>query len=246
MAREVRSAQPPIRCHLLDILSANKDTRAMSKTSPTRRAIEKEHSRARILEAATRLFAVQGVDRVSFSDIAEEAGISRTLIYFHFKDRTQLFHETVLRACQLLLACFATAVADKHSGLEQLVAIGRAYRSFFKEHPQEFTLLLQYSGKPLEGSEDKGIAEQIQATEKSRFELLSSAVKRGVKDGSVRDDIGNAVATSLCLWGFSLGLLQLSSVAGDQLSRNFGISNEVLVEHGLSMLEASLRKSKKH
>ena len=61
--------------------------------------------------AATRLIAERGLESLSFADIAGAAGISRPLIYFHFKDRDQLFHETVVRANQMLFARFEKAVA---------------------------------------------------------------------------------------------------------------------------------------
>ena len=115
---------------------------------PSRRASAKDRSRARILAAATRLIAERGLESLSFADIAEAAGISRPLIYFHFKDRDQLFHETVVRANQMLFARFEKAVAAQATGLEMIVAVGHAYQAFFKENPREFALISCYEAKP--------------------------------------------------------------------------------------------------
>jgi len=83
----------------------------MAVPRQSRRVPPKERSRSRILAAATRLIAERGLESLSYADIAKAAHISRPLIYFHFKDRDQLFYETVARASQILYERFAEAVA---------------------------------------------------------------------------------------------------------------------------------------
>ncbi|MBL8965634.1 MAG: TetR/AcrR family transcriptional regulator, partial [Spirochaetaceae bacterium] len=47
-------------------------------------------SRARILEAAGRLFAERGYYEVGVGDIAEAAGMGRASIYYHFEDKERI------------------------------------------------------------------------------------------------------------------------------------------------------------
>ena len=49
-------------------------------------------TRASLLDAAERLFAVKGVSRTSLADIASTAGTTRGAIYWHFKDKGDLFN----------------------------------------------------------------------------------------------------------------------------------------------------------
>ncbi|WP_339675822.1 TetR family transcriptional regulator [uncultured Zhongshania sp.] len=49
-----------------------------------------EVTRARILDAAGKLFAIQGITRTRLTDIAGEAGVTRGAIYWHFKDKEDL------------------------------------------------------------------------------------------------------------------------------------------------------------
>jgi TetR/AcrR family acrAB operon transcriptional repressor len=44
-----------------------------------------------ILDSAERVFASRGVSRASLNDIATSAGLSRGAIYWHFKDKAELF-----------------------------------------------------------------------------------------------------------------------------------------------------------
>ena len=48
-------------------------------------------TRQKILEAARRAFHKNGVAKTSLEKIAEEAGVTRGAIYWHFKDKTTLF-----------------------------------------------------------------------------------------------------------------------------------------------------------
>ena len=66
-----------------------------------------EKTRCQILDAAEMLFQAQGVSRTSLQTIASQAGITRGAIYWHFKDKGDLFNALVdrtiwpmERACQ--------------------------------------------------------------------------------------------------------------------------------------------------
>ena len=56
--------------------------------------------RASILEAAKRLFLIQGYERVSMDQIAAEAGVSKLTVYSHFGDKDSLFGEAVRAHCE--------------------------------------------------------------------------------------------------------------------------------------------------
>ena len=50
-------------------------------------------TRQHILDVAMRLFSQQGVSSTSLAQIAQAAGVTRGAIYWHFKDKTDLFSE---------------------------------------------------------------------------------------------------------------------------------------------------------
>lgn len=58
-------------------------------------ALETRHS---ILDAAERLFQQHGVSRTSLQQIAQEAQVTRGAIYWHFKDKAELFDAMMERA----------------------------------------------------------------------------------------------------------------------------------------------------
>lgn len=56
-------------------------------------------TRAHLLDTAERVFAERGVSRASLQDIAAAAGVTRGAIYWHFKDKAELYLAMVDRVC---------------------------------------------------------------------------------------------------------------------------------------------------
>ena len=49
-------------------------------------------TRCQLLDAAERVFSKKGVARTSLNDIAQQAGVSRGAIYWHFKNKADVFN----------------------------------------------------------------------------------------------------------------------------------------------------------
>ena len=57
----------------------------------SRRKADAERTREAILDAAETTFLVQGVSRTTLAHIAQEAGVTRGAIYWHFEDKAAVF-----------------------------------------------------------------------------------------------------------------------------------------------------------
>lgn len=63
-------------------------------------------TRGKLLDAAECLFQAQGVSRTSLQDIARRAGATRGAVYWHFKDKADLFNAMMERVTLPLEATF--------------------------------------------------------------------------------------------------------------------------------------------
>ena len=57
-----------------------------------------ERKRAVILNAAERLFATQGFAATRLEDVAEEVGLTRAALFYHFRDKQQLYDAMIIEA----------------------------------------------------------------------------------------------------------------------------------------------------
>jgi TetR/AcrR family transcriptional regulator, acrAB operon repressor len=69
-------------------------------------------TRCRLLDAAELLFQAQGVSRTSLSDIARKAGATRGAVYWHFKDKADLFNAMMERVTLPLENAFENVGKD--------------------------------------------------------------------------------------------------------------------------------------
>ena len=94
-------------------------------TPPTRTRLAPEQRRTQLLDLGVRLLATRSLDELSIDVLAEEAGISRGLLYHYFGGK-HAFHEAVVRhAADDLIA--QTAPPEGGEPLERLLASITAY-----------------------------------------------------------------------------------------------------------------------
>jgi TetR/AcrR family acrAB operon transcriptional repressor len=77
--------------------------------------IEAAITREQLLDAAERVFREQGVARTSLAEVAAAAGVTRGAVYWHFKDKADLFTAMCERATLPLDALLSRAGAVAHT-----------------------------------------------------------------------------------------------------------------------------------
>jgi TetR/AcrR family transcriptional regulator, acrAB operon repressor len=85
---------------------------------------EARETRERLLDAAETIFRERGVSRTSLAEVATAAGMTRGAVYWHFKDKADLFQAMCARATMPLDAMFervgAGALDDPMTTLREL------------------------------------------------------------------------------------------------------------------------------
>jgi AcrR family transcriptional regulator len=104
--------------------------------APRERA-DAARNRARILQAASRLFARDGVQHVSMEAVAAEAGVGKGTLFRRFGDRASLARAVVSEAERGLQDAMIRGPAPLGPGAppqERLCAFGSAYLEFLESH----------------------------------------------------------------------------------------------------------------
>ena len=87
------------------------------------RAAQAERTRQQILETAQRLFNELGYDATSLQMIADEMGLTKAAVYYHFRAKTDILHEAMRPGIQRLgvLLDEAAAIRGRRARIEHLV-----------------------------------------------------------------------------------------------------------------------------
>jgi len=91
--------------------------------SMSSRAVQAERTRQQILQTAQRLFAELGYDATSLQMIADEMGLTKAAVYYHFRAKNEILDAIMLPGVQRLKALLddAAAIRGRRARLEFLV-----------------------------------------------------------------------------------------------------------------------------
>mgnify|MGYP000927477642 CR=1 FL=1 len=209
----------------------------------TRRLEEKERRRCEIIDAAEQVFGEVGFDAATMLQIARRARLSRALVYIYFRDKAELQFAIAERAGQHLTQRFEEAVARNRSGLDQIEAIGRAYLAFAQEFPVYFNAIALFESLVADTTAGSAYLDACLQGQQEKMAVMVGAIRRGIEDGSIRADVGDPLQTSIALWGFMHGIIQLSTSKADAFAR-VGLSGQQLSRHALHLARRSIQGPK--
>jgi hypothetical protein len=115
------------------------DTVADSK--PSGRRLSGKQRRAQLLRVASHLFARQGFSSTTMDEVAEQAGVTKPLLYQHFDSKKALYVELVDEIAHRVLKAVAIATAQAGGPREQVEFGLRAYFEILVQDTDAFRLL---------------------------------------------------------------------------------------------------------
>lgn len=199
-----------------------------------RRQEEKERRRAEILDAAEAVAADVGWEDLTMDQVARSARLSRALVYVYFKDKVDLMFGICQRGLATLQQRFEEAVARNRRGLDQMVGMGRAYIAFSQEFPVYFDVMARCELLSTDIANMQANEEACLAGGDGVRALMVSVLETGVRDGSIREDVGDAKTVATVLWGFTHGVIQLAATKANLLAHD-GLDARQLLDQAMVM-----------
>lgn len=161
-------------------------------------APESSGGRERILQEARRLFVERGYRGLSMREIADAVGFSKAALYYHFRDKEELFAAVVHAVVQELGEMVATALASAPTRRAALTEIVQAILAQPPEH-QALTRLVSQELCELSEQQRSALVEEYYRLFLGR---LHQAIAQGTAAGEFR-----AVDPVVATWAL-LGMLQ--------------------------------------
>jgi TetR/AcrR family transcriptional regulator, acrAB operon repressor len=182
-----------------------------------------QDSRDEILRAATDLFATRGFHETSMAEVARMAGVSKALIFWHFKNKDELFVAVLGKLLEPYVIDFAeeAGVLDEKAQLLKLI---ESYLRFVRENASSIRFFVA----------------QILHDETTKNSLSNQVLTlyEGYRT-LVTDLIGRAQAKEMCTRRFpppAAAAFLLAALNGLLLGQMFLSSRPVDLETGMNML----------
>jgi AcrR family transcriptional regulator len=159
-----------------------------------------EETRARILDAAVRRFAVVGYDAASVDDICSEAGVSKGAFYHHYPTKQAIF--LALMQGWLKLIDLGLDAARKDTVPETLMHMTNLLPGVFAAAEDRLPMFLEFW---LQASRDETVWKAIIAPYRHYQDQFAGLVKDGVAEGSLKPTDPQAAA--LAIVSLAVGLV---------------------------------------
>ena len=158
--------------------------------------VQAANTREQLLDAAERVFREHGVTKASLSQVAVAAGVTRGAVYWHFKDKADLFEAMCERATLPLDALLDEAGGKTHDDpLDALRTLAIAALTRLATDPRAQAVFEVIFHKAELTGELSDIAGR---QERSRCDCLSSVeaiLQQAVRAGQLPPDTDTALAT---------------------------------------------------
>lgn len=116
----------------------------MRQTSqPLRIRMNRAARHEQLLGVALRLFAQYGYTAVTMERIADEAGVSKPVVYDHFRDKESLYSILLSRELSAVESIAARAVAEQSAVYGLIEAISVAFVDYTEANPWGLRLLVR-------------------------------------------------------------------------------------------------------
>lgn len=180
-----------------------------------RARLDPQARRAQLIEIAFNLLEARGVDTLSVEDVADAAGVSRSLVYTYFGDRDGLVAEVYLRVLTDMGRAFTAPLPAHRSDLAEIIAECLAYARL---HPAAWQLLATDSVRRHDAVIEARMSRVVQLADGSKRDgaaarLLADAalglLEAGVWHWVDRSDLDEDQAATLLaeiLWSGLAGL----------------------------------------
>lgn len=145
---------------------------------PTRRALAKQQTRAKVLAAARRLFSEAGYEGATIRDIAAEAGMSTGAVFANFTDKSDLFREIMVADMEALVEAMRDGVSRGRGVDDTLLKLFVAGYAFYKSRLPLARAAFGISWMPEQGQELRELA-PVQVLQELFTEQLNLGVERG-------------------------------------------------------------------
>ncbi|WP_010142338.1 TetR/AcrR family transcriptional regulator [Oceanicola sp. S124] len=151
-----------------------------------------------LLDVGARLFAEKGFEATSMRDISQAAGVSKALLYHHFKSKDDIYARIAFMATQHLNTFVEERIPADGTAADKVRAYMRAAATFFAEHRTAWM-----AASTAFWSDPDRHRMEIRVARRRQFEeRLRDLIREGVDSGEF-EEVDPAITGRLILSGIN-------------------------------------------
>ncbi len=150
-------------------------------------------TRERIFSAALYLFSRNGFDGTSVREIAERAGVTKPVLYYHYGSKEQLYIALILHCYECAREVIEPAADGSGDLRTRLRRLTRAHFECFARQRDAMALLYAVAFAPRKGAPDFDFGEY----DEIHIEILSRPIRDAVSSGEIGEIDVRLAATHL-------------------------------------------------
>jgi AcrR family transcriptional regulator len=163
----------------------------VSETTEMTKHRSSDERSTQILDAARKCFLDKGYFASRMDEIAEEAGLSKGGVYFHFDSKRDIFRELVQQEYDRAMA-FVEEVANSEGDMAtKLLAMGSHFVQNFAsgdEQPRFMAIIGEMALR------DEDVRQMLLELQESYVQRISSLLEEGIRQGQFREIDSRATA----------------------------------------------------
>ena len=163
-----------------------------------------EIRRRQIVDAAIRVMAEKGWNDTSIDEITREAGVSRGLVSYHFRDKADLLSSMLARCSGAAQDVVTEAIEATPDPVDRLRVSIRATLNLTREDPAIYEIFLHFMAS---GRSNPELGQQIRELYRGFRKANAIAIAHGQRNGLFRNDIDPDAAAARhigAMTGFAL------------------------------------------
>lgn len=138
-----------------------------------------------ILKTSRKLFLKYGYNGTSLRTIARKTLMTTGAIYFHFKNKKEIYLNICKEAMEILTQKVSEGISEKATPPEKLISTFDSYINFFYEHQDYYNILMEY--RAVFNPEDDELKDISKKNMTGPIMLMTDVVEEGIRKNYYRD-----------------------------------------------------------
>lgn len=199
-------------------------------STESRKQREKQNRHDAILQASEQIMLNEGIHALNMDLVAKQTELAKGTLYLYFRSKDDILAALSLKARIMLLTEFNKSIKKISNPIEQIKAIIWANYTFFKKHTLHYELVSLY-----EVNNTKAESPELQQASFEITRLIIDITLRAKESGQFKPDM-DPMHFSICLWGMTVGMIQLIKVRGPIIKKYNGIADREIIQSFIDMI----------